>query len=269
MTESALAAGTTSAGVPFVARPAESASAPVIVAWHLLDPPRTPAAFAAAIPLTGLDATVLYLGLPLSGERMPEGGFEEIMRRAGEDAVMQLFAPILEGAIAEFPAAFAELSERFDVAPDAALGLLGGSAGSAVAAGLLAGGSSGALAAVFVSPMLQLAPNIDAMADFLGGDAYSWHPESRRVAADMDFVARAEEITATDAAVRVIVGLDDEPAFVGPARLFAVATGADLQLMEGVAHALAEEPGLEPAPQTDAAASYDALAVEWFSEHLR
>jgi len=132
---------------------------------------------------------------------------------------------------------------------------------------VLAGGGSGASAAVFLSPMLQLAPNIDAMADFLG-DAYSWHPESRRVAADMDFVARAEQITATDAALRVIAGLDDDAAALVPARLFAVATGADLQLMEGVAHALAEEPGLEPAPQTDAAASYDALAVEWFSEHL-
>ncbi|WP_082513634.1 MULTISPECIES: alpha/beta hydrolase family protein [unclassified Leifsonia] len=268
MTDSALISGTTAAGVPFVARQAVSASAPVIVAWHLLDPPRTPAAFAAALPLAGLDATVFYLGLPLSGDRMPDGGFEEIMRRAGEDVVMQLFAPILEGAIAEFPAAFAELSERFGVADGAALGLLGGSAGSAVAAGVLASGTSGASAAVLVSPMLQLAPNIDAMADFLGGDAYSWHPESRRVAAEMDFVARADEITATDAAVRVIAGLDDEPAFVGPARLFAVAAGADLQLMEGVAHALAEEPGMEPAPQTEAAADYDVLAVEWFSEHL-
>ncbi|KQO97628.1 hypothetical protein [Leifsonia sp. Leaf264] len=269
MTESELISGTTSTGVPFVARATSTTGAPVIAAWHLLDPPRTPAAFAAALPLAGLDATVLYLGLPLSGDRMPDGGFDEIMRLAGDDAVMRLFAPILEGAVAEFPAAFAELCERFDVSPDAAVGLLGGSAGSAVAAGVLASGTSGASAAVFVSPMLQLAPNIDAMAEFFGGDAYAWHPESRRVAAEMDFVARAEEITATDAALRVIVGLDDEPAFVGPARLFAVATGADLQLMESVAHALAEEPGIEPAPQTEAAAAYDALAVEWFSEHLR
>ncbi|MET0725072.1 MAG: hypothetical protein ABWY36_01890 [Leifsonia sp.] len=268
MEQSALISGTTANGVPFVARPATASSAPVIAAWHLLDPPRTEAAFAAALPLTGLDATVIYLGLPLSGARLPAGGVDEVMRLAGDDAVMKLFAPIYEGAVAEFPAAFAELRERFGTAADAPIGLLGGSAGSAVAAGVLASGASEASAVVLVSPMLQLAPNIDAMGPWLEGGAYRWHPESRRVAAEMDFVARASEITATEAPVRVIAGLDDDPEFVMPAREFAAATGADLQLMDGVGHALAEEPGVEPAPQTAAARRYDALAVEWFLEHL-
>jgi hypothetical protein len=73
------------AGVPFVALPpagGRRASAPVVVAWHLLDPPRTEAAFAAAVPLRGLDAWRIYLGLPLSGSRMPPGGDEELMRLA-------------------------------------------------------------------------------------------------------------------------------------------------------------------------------------------
>ena len=42
------------AGVPFLAVPPESgphADAPVVVAWHLLDPPRTEAALAASLPL--------------------------------------------------------------------------------------------------------------------------------------------------------------------------------------------------------------------------
>jgi hypothetical protein len=34
-------------------------------------------------------------------------------------------------------------------------------------------------------------------------------------------------------------------------------------------HALAEEPGIEPAPQLPAATEVDRLAVAWFARHLR
>jgi hypothetical protein len=47
--------------------------------WHLMDPPRTEAALAAALPLAGLEAWRTYLGLPLSGSRMPPGGAEELL----------------------------------------------------------------------------------------------------------------------------------------------------------------------------------------------
>jgi hypothetical protein len=52
-----------------------------VVAWHLLDSPRTEAALAAAVPLAGLDAWRIYFGLPLSGARLPEGGYPELQRR--------------------------------------------------------------------------------------------------------------------------------------------------------------------------------------------
>ncbi len=45
-----------------------------MIAWHLMDPPRTAAAFAAALPLQGLDAWRVYLELPLCGSRLPAGG---------------------------------------------------------------------------------------------------------------------------------------------------------------------------------------------------
>ena len=123
--------GTTANGVPYLVVPAASTGAPVVVIWHLLDPPRTEAAMAAAIPLDGLDATRIYLGLPMSGSRMPAGGFEAILPLLGEDAPLLVHGPIWEQAVAEFPAAFAELRERFGVAPDAMVGLVGGSMGSA------------------------------------------------------------------------------------------------------------------------------------------
>ena len=66
----------TVAGVPYVVLPPETdrPDAPTVVAWHLNDPPRTERAMAAALPLAGLDAWRVYLGLPLSGARTPAGG---------------------------------------------------------------------------------------------------------------------------------------------------------------------------------------------------
>ncbi|EFC85747.1 hypothetical protein [Parafrankia sp. EUN1f] len=57
------------AGVPFVAVPPDGGArpeSPTVLAWHLLDAPRTERAFASALPLQGLDAWRVYFGLPLS-----------------------------------------------------------------------------------------------------------------------------------------------------------------------------------------------------------
>lgn len=59
-------------GVPYVALPPEGEGAPLVVAWHLHDPPRSERAMAAVLPLKGLPAWRVYLGLPLSGSRLPE-----------------------------------------------------------------------------------------------------------------------------------------------------------------------------------------------------
>lgn len=259
--------GLTANGVPFLAYRASSPGAPVVVIWHLLDPPRTEVAMASAIPLDGLDATRIYLGLPMSGSRTPAGGVDAIMAMLGQDAPVLVHGPIWSQAVDEFPAAFAELRERLDVGADAAVGLVGGSMGSAVAAGVLASGTSGARAVVLLSPMMQLRAMIDAVAPLFGG--YTWSPEAEAVAARMDFIARAGEVTASGAAIRLIAGADDEEeAFLVPAREFARVTGAELHEQPGVGHALAEEPGVDAAPQTPGAVRADALTVEWLRANL-
>jgi hypothetical protein len=64
-------------GMPYLASPRGCAPrAPLVVAWHLHDPPRSETAMAAALPLSELPACRVYLGLPLSGSRLPEGGLE-------------------------------------------------------------------------------------------------------------------------------------------------------------------------------------------------
>lgn len=276
----------TAAGVPFLAVPPTTdgrADAPVVVAWHLMDPPRTEAAFAAALPLVGLDAWRIYLGLPMCGARLPAGGEEELMRLGYQDAVLNLQGPIATQGAAEFPAALAALAalrEQLDLGTGP-LALVGGSMGAAVAQLVLAEGAPAAgiavTAAVLVSPLVQLRPVVDALGRRYGM-TYPWNPASLHVAGRLDFVARADEITAAgQPAVRLIVGGDDDhDGFLEPAqRLQAALAGryhdasrADLVAVPGMGHALAAEPGVDPEPQTAAATAVDRLAVEWLRRHL-
>ena len=261
----------TAAGVPFLAVPpvGDRTTAPVVIAWHLLDPPCTEVAFAAAIPLEGLDAWRIYLGLPMSGQRLPEGGMEEFMRLGFTDAVRNLQVPIPTQAAAEFPAAFAALQEQLGFG-DGPVGIVGGSAGSAAAQLVLAsGGGPRIAAAVLLSPITELKAATDATGRGYGVE-YPWDAETLAMVAELDFVARADEVAASGAAVRMVIGADDDvEGFHEPAaRMHAALPGSELVTVEGMAHALAEAPGLEPAPQIPAALRADALAVEWLRAHL-
>jgi pimeloyl-ACP methyl ester carboxylesterase len=269
----------TAAGVPYVAVPplrADRENAPLVVAWHLMDPPRTPAAFQAAIPLDGLDAWRVYLTLPMFGERMRAGGMDEIFGLMGEDAVLKFYGPVELDAAAEFPAALADLQSQLAIM-STSLGLMGGSAGGAVVQTLLAEADLDVRAAVLISPVVRLRDLIDSFEQI----TYQWSPESDAVAARLDFVARAGEIARRRPGlpIRTIAGADDEACMLDPIReqeaAFAglAASGtpirADLQILDGMGHGVADEPGIEPAPQNTDAVRVDALATEWFREHLQ
>jgi hypothetical protein len=64
----------TAGSVPWLATPPITArpDAPIVLIWHLMDSPRTETAMAAALPLDGVDAWRVYLGLPLLGTRLPK-----------------------------------------------------------------------------------------------------------------------------------------------------------------------------------------------------
>lgn len=267
------------AGVPFFAVPPPGGprpSAPVVVAWHLMDPPRTEAALAAALPFDGLDAWRVYLGLPLCGSRTPPGGVDELMRLGYEDAVLNLQGPITAQAAGEFEAAFAALRTRLSL-DGGPVAVLGGSVGAAVAQLVLAESTVPVEAAVLVSPLVQLRPAVDAMARQFGF-TYAWSDPSRAVARRLDFVRRADEIARRgQPAVLLVVGAeDDDEGFRAPAeRLraelaarYVEPTRAHVAVVPGMAHALADEPGDEPAPQTAHAAEVDRLAVAWLRIHL-
>jgi pimeloyl-ACP methyl ester carboxylesterase len=264
-------------GVPYLAVPPRDPDrAPVVVAWHLMDPPRTEAAFAAALPLEGLNAWRIYLGLPMSGSRLPAGGVEELAQLGYEDAVQRLHGPVITQAIEEFGAAWPELRATLDLG-DVPVAVVGGSVGAAVAASVLVESDLSISAAVLVSPLLQLRAAVDSMAAQFGL-SYPWSDRSAAIARRFDFVARAPEIVAHgQPAVLLVVGEDDDvDGFRKPAEelhrrleaTYADRTRVELMVVPNMAHALAAEPGIEPAPQTSQARTVDRRAVGWLEDHL-
>ena len=263
------------AGVPYVALPPEGEleGAPLVVVWHLHDPPRSETAMAAALPLNGLPAWRVYLGLPLSGSRLPDGGLEAFFQLGYEDAVLKVFDPTCRQAFEEFPSALAALRQELPVG-DGPLGLVGASVGALVALRVLAETDLPVGAVALVSPAIRLV-GVVAANERRFGVAYPWTEQSRAAAERLDFVARAGELVKRDAAVLLVVGaLDDEEGIRVPAeQLWQVRSRhapdrTALTSIPEMAHALAEEPGLDPAPQTPQAARVDTVVAEWFRRHL-
>lgn len=268
----------TAAGVPFIAVPPSTRrpDAPVVAIWHLLDPPATEVAMAAAAPLAGVDAWRIYFGLPYTGARLPEGGFDELMRRGYEDAVRLLHGPIVGEAADEFPAAYAELAERLGFG-DGPLGVVGGSAGAGVAGLVLVEGRIPVSAAVLISPLLDLRLAV-AAAERRYGVTYTWTPAAEAIADRLDIAARAGAITSTHGqpAILSIVGADDDAEFhdaaaglrdaLAPA--YRDRSRLALEVVAGMGHAFADDPGIDAAPQTREAAEVDRPAIAWLRRHL-
>jgi pimeloyl-ACP methyl ester carboxylesterase len=263
----------TAAGVPFVATPPATgarADAPAVVAWHLVDAPRTEAAFAAAIPLAGLDAWRIYFGLPLTGSRLPEGGAEELQRRVFEDAVLNVHRHIVGGGADEFPAACRSVREQLGI-EEGPIGVVGGSMGGALAQLVTLESGADVRAAVLINPVVRMRDSIDALADF-HGVTYTWTPPADAFGERTDFVARAAEFAGT--AVLAVTGEDDlraviiEPVAALVPELRRHGVTAEWRTIPGMGHALADEPGTEPAPQRPTSAEVDRLAVAWFTKYL-
>jgi hypothetical protein len=133
MSHESTALSDVAADVPYVAPPPaqrrNDEEAPLIVAWHLTDPPRSAAAMAAALPLAGVMAWRVYLDLPMHGRRQLPGGLDEFMQLGYEDAVLNAFEPQVTQAAAEFPALLTELRVRLPITVGP-IGLVGASIGT-------------------------------------------------------------------------------------------------------------------------------------------
>lgn len=266
------------AGVPYVALPpaGNRDDAPLIVAWHLNDPPRSAAAMAAALPLYGVPAWRVYLDLPMHGARQLPGGLNEFMQLGYQDAVLNAFEPQVSQAVEEFPTVLAELRDRLPVRAGP-IGVVGASIGALPAQLVMADGIAPVSAAVLVSPVIQLAEVVTANARRFGVD-YPWSDASRAVAARFDVVARTEEITNREPqpALLMVTGAEDDLAFSQQTQRLQAALlqryrdpqGVVVTTIPDMGHAFADEPGIEPAPPTLQAERVDTVVTDWFIRHL-
>jgi alpha-beta hydrolase superfamily lysophospholipase len=270
------------ADVPYVALPPggrrdRQVPTPLVIAWHLNDPPRSAAAMAAALPLEGVAAWRVYLDLPMHGKRQLPGGLEEFMRLGYQDAVLKAFEPQVTQAVEEFPAVLAELRARLPVT-DGPIGLVGASIGTLPAQLVIVGSAAEVSAAALISPVIQLA-EVVAANERRFEVSYPWSDASKAVTARLDFVSRAGEIAARNPqpAILLVTGTDDDPAFPLQAQRlqaelhqrYSDPNRVGLTSIPGMKHAFAAEPGIEPAPQTGEAKLVDAAVTDWFRRYLR
>jgi dienelactone hydrolase len=266
----------TAAGVPFTALPPAGAvdgPAPLIVTWHMLDAPRTDAAFAAALPMTGLPAWRVHLGMPMCGARMVDGRLDAAIALAREDAVLAFLAPFTHQAADEFPAALTALRDQLPV-DDAPVSVLGASLGGAVALRVLTAGATAINAVALVNPAVRIR-SVVGLVEELAGHPYRWTAPARKTADELDFVARAADLTAQPPLL-LVSGERDHPelrtdaaALVGALReRYAQPDEVELITVPDLAHPLADEPGLEPAPQLPTAKAVDEILTQWFLRQL-
>ncbi len=254
----------TAAGVPFTALPPSGGgAAPLIVTWHMLDAPRSDAAFAAALPMNDLPAWRVHLGMPMCGARMVDGSTDAIVELAGKDPLMSYLHPFVRQATEEFPAALESIRAQLPVG-DGPIGVLGGSLGGAVALRVL----TDTKIPVFAGAVVNAAIRMRSVVDLFPGE-YPYDAESEKIVDSLDCIPKADVIAAR-ASLLVVSGELDHPALRADAlRLVdAVGEGAELLSIPGLAHPLADEPGIEPAPQLPVAREVDAGLTAWFRRHL-
>lgn len=245
----------------------------MIVTWHMLDAPRTDAAFAAALPMIGVPAWRVHLGMPMCGARMADGRVDAAIELARKDALMAFLAPFVRQAADEFPAALAALRDQLPV-DDEPIGVLGGSLGGAVALETLTAGRTPIKAVALVNPAVRIRSAVGLVED-LAGQAYRWTAESRKTADELDFVARAGDLTAQPPLL-LVSGERDHPelrtdaaALVQALReRYAHPDEVELITVPDLAHPLADEPGLKPAPQLPVAKVVDGILTRWFLRQL-
>jgi hypothetical protein len=104
--------------------------------------------------------------------------------------------------------------------------------------------------------------------DLFPGD-YPYDAESEKAVDSLDFLPRAGVI-AGRAPLLVVSGELDHPALRADALHLVDALGERSELLSipGLAHPLADEPGIEPAPQLPVVREVDAGLSTWFRRHL-
>jgi pimeloyl-ACP methyl ester carboxylesterase len=215
----------------------------------------------------------VHLGMPMCGARMVDGRVDAVIALAREDALMAFLAPFTYQAADEFPAALAALRDQLPVG-DEPVGVLGASLGGAVALQVLTAGKIPLKAVALVNPAVRIR-SVVPLVEGLAGHPYRWTEKAQEAADALDFVARAADPTAQPPLL-LVSGERDHPdlrtdaaALVDALReRYAHPSEVELITVPDLAHPLAEEPGLEPAPQLPTARAVDEILTGWFVRQL-
>ncbi|RFU37743.1 hypothetical protein DZF91_31290 [Actinomadura logoneensis] len=270
----------TAAGVGYVALPPTAVDARpngptrLIVAWPGFDPPRTAAAMAAALPMTGVPTWRVYLDLPHSDasadglDLLPTGldsqGFLT-------DAGVMAFGTAVERAAVLLPAVLADLRRDLGVPADP-VALAGFSAGAAVVLLALARQDVRVSTAAVVAPVVAPA-RVARSVEKRSGRERSWGPAGAALADRLDLSRRADRIADSGAALLLIGGARDRivPGTQVTAlrdRLARCGAPAVEAAAFRMSHALAAAPGTEARPPITEAVRVDGVLTDWFRERL-
>jgi predicted esterase len=261
----------TAAGDPYVALPptavdaAASGPTRLIVAWPGFDPPRTAAALAAAVPMTGVPVWRVFLDLP---GRSPGGlGSGAIL----ETEAIEAYCAAVQGAVERLPGVLAEI--RRDLAiPDGPVAVAGFSAGAAAALLAVLRDAVPVRTAALVAPVVAPARAARAVEKRSGRDR-DWTAHAAALADGLDLGSLAPGLAGRDVPTLLIGGARDR---VVPAReitslrdlLRGHGTGPVESTTFRMGHALAAEPGTEPRPPITEAVQVDTALTDWFRDHL-
>lgn len=261
----------TAAGDAYVALPPTAVDAVVsgptrlVVAWPGFDPPRTAAALAAAIPMTGVPVWRVYLDLP---GRSPGGlGSGAIL----ETENIEAYCAAVRSAAERLPDALAEIRRDLAV-PDGPVALAGFSAGASAALLAVARGVVPVSAAALVAPVVAPSRAARAVEKRSGRDR-AWGADARALADGLDLGSLAADIAGRDVPALLIGGGKDR--VVPPREITALrdeirrhGAAAVESATFRMGHALAAEPGTEPRPPITEAVRVDGVLTDWFRDHL-
>ena len=202
---------TTLAGVPAILRIPATVTRPPIVLWHGFGPPASERALLEALPLDEIAAVKVYVGLPLFGDRAPEGGMREVARRQAEDLASEIYEPVILGAAHELERILEALTHHTCLGAHEQVGLFGFSAGGAAVLSALMKQTPSVTAAITLNASTGLHASITAY-ERATHHQYTWTPRARQLAKETDAVARASDIAGKSPrppALLILHGNDD------------------------------------------------------------
>jgi alpha-beta hydrolase superfamily lysophospholipase len=241
-----------------------------VLLWHGFGPPDSEERMMQALPLDEVPAVKVYLGLPLFGARAPEGGMQELARRQQEDVALQVFDPIVMGAVKELPGVVKALAEGRCMRTGERVAMVGFSAGGAAVLTALAEHSVSIDAAVTLNASTGLSDSVRAY-EKATGRSYAWGERSRALASRSDAVKRAAEIARGSPALLLLHGTEDSMLTAESVQklhdmlrpLYAEARAnarLRLKLVPGLQHSIGSP---------DAARSLNQQVAQWLREQRR